>query len=124
MSRVGASKTPRSGPTGDRDNRRRPHAVRPAEDRVRQIHGPCETLKTLPETASLLTPGTTFAELDRVAVARSDKGAARPMDEALDRLFRSIESPASSLVLASNRSSPHADRLFIGLFAGGGEIPR
>ena len=78
VSRVGASETPRSGPTGDRDNRRRPHAVRPAEDGVRQIHGPCETLKTLPETASLLTPGTTFAELDRVAVAQKRQGRRAP----------------------------------------------
>ena len=58
------------------------------------IMTPYEKLKSLPEAAVYLTPGTTFQELDAVAFALSDNDAARALHEARARLFRSIDPAA------------------------------
>ena len=55
---------------------------------------PYEKLKSLPGAAACLTPGTTFAQLDAVASALSDNAAARALNEARIRLFRSIDPAA------------------------------
>ena len=57
-------------------------------------HTPYEKLKSLPEAAVYLTPGTTFQQLDAVAFALSDNDAARALHEARARLFRSIDPAA------------------------------
>ena len=68
------------------------------------IMTPYEKLKSLPDAAACLKPGTTFAKLDAVAVAMSDNDneAAQALDEARTRLFRSID-PA---VAVGNRVTP------------------
>ena len=60
------------------------------------IMTPYEKLKSLPDAAACLKPGTTFAKLDAVAVAvaMSDNEAAQALDEARTRLFRSIHPAA------------------------------
>ena len=58
------------------------------------IMTPYEKLKSLPEAAVYLTPGTTFQQLDAVAFALSDNDAARALHEARARLFRSIDPAA------------------------------
>ena len=58
------------------------------------IMTPYEKLKSLPEAAVYLTPGTTFQPLDAVAFALSDNDAARALHEARARLFRSIDPAA------------------------------
>ena len=59
------------------------------------IMTPYEKLKSLPEAAAYLTPGTTFQQLDdAVAFALSDNDAARALHEARARLFRSIDPAA------------------------------
>ena len=60
------------------------------------IMTPYEKLTSLPEAAVYLTPGTTFQQLDAVAVAvaLSDNDAARALHEARARLFRSIDPAA------------------------------
>ena len=60
------------------------------------IMTPYEKLKSLPDAAACLKPGTTFAKLDAVAVAvaMSDNEAAQALDEARTRLFRSIDPAA------------------------------
>ena len=71
-----------------------------AKGRVRKryrdadIMTPYEKLKSLPNAAACLKPGTTFAELDAAASATSDNEAARALNQARDRLFASI-SPAA-----------------------------
>ena len=55
---------------------------------------PYEKLKSLPDAAACLKPGTTFAKLDAVAFAMSDNEAAQALDEARTRLFRSIHPAA------------------------------
>ena len=71
-----------------------------AKGRVRKryrdadIMTPYEKLKSLPGAAACLTPGTTFAQLDAVASALSDNAAARALNEARIRLFRSIDPAA------------------------------
>ena len=49
---------------------------------------PYERLKSLPDAASCLKPGTTFADLDAIATAVSDNDAARALSEATVRLLR------------------------------------
>ena len=58
------------------------------------IMTPYEKLKSLPNAAACLKPGTTFSQLDAVASASSDNEAARALNEARDRLFRSIDPAA------------------------------
>ena len=58
------------------------------------IMTPYEKLKSLPDAAACLKPGTTFAKLAAVAVAMSDNEAAQALDEARTRLFRSIDPAA------------------------------
>ena len=58
------------------------------------IMTPYEKLKSLPDAAACLKPGTTFAKLDAVAFAMSDNEAAQALDEARTRLFRSIHPAA------------------------------
>ena len=58
------------------------------------IMTPYEKLKSLPNAAACLKPGTTFTQLDAVASASSDNEAARALNEARDRLFRSIDPAA------------------------------
>ena len=71
-----------------------------AKGRVRKryrdadIMTPYEKLKSLPGAAACLTPGTTFAQLDAVASALSDNAAARALNAARIRLFRSIDPAA------------------------------
>ena len=66
------------------------------------IMTPYEKLKSLPNAAACLKPGTTFGKLAAVAVAMSDNEAAQALDEAPTRLFRSIH-PA---VAVGNRVTP------------------
>ena len=56
------------------------------------IMTPYEKLKSLPNAAACLKPGTTFGKL--AAVAMSDNEAAQALDEARTRLFRSIHPAA------------------------------
>ena len=71
-----------------------------AKGRVRKryrdadIMTPYEKLKSLPNAAACLKPGTTFAELDAAASATSDNEAARALNQARDRLFASIDPAA------------------------------
>ena len=56
---------------------------------VRQadIRTPYEALRALPEVASYLRQGMTFAELDREAYAKTDLHAARDLQEAREARF-------------------------------------
>ena len=71
-----------------------------AKGRVRKryrdadIMTPYEKLKSLPNAAACLKPGTTFAELDAAASATSDNEAARALNQARDHLFASIDPAA------------------------------
>ena len=51
---------------------------------------PYDRLKSLPGAARYLTAGTTFAQLDAIAVAMSDSAAVRDLNEAGTRLFRPL----------------------------------
>ena len=53
-----------------------------------------EKLKSLPNAAACLKPGTSFDQLDAVAAAMSDNDAARALNQARDRLFVSIDPAA------------------------------
>ena len=53
---------------------------------------PYEKLKSLPNAAACLKLGTSFDQLD--AVAMSDSDAARALNQARDRLFASIDPAA------------------------------
>ena len=55
---------------------------------------PYEKLKSLPDADACLKPGTTFAQLDADAAARSDNEAARALNQARERLFRTINPAA------------------------------
>ena len=55
---------------------------------------PYEKLKSLPDAAACLKPGTTFDQLDAAATARSDNEAARALNHARERLFRSLNPAA------------------------------
>ena len=71
-----------------------------AKGRVRRryrhadVMTPYEKLKSLPDADACLKPGTTFAQLDAVAAARSDNEAARALNQARERLFRAINPAA------------------------------
>ena len=70
--------------------------VRDAKGKVRRryrrqdVATPYEKLKSLPDAARFLKPGTTFAALDPVAHAMSDLDANRRANRARDELFRTI----------------------------------
>ncbi len=55
---------------------------------------PYEKLKSLPNAAACLKPGTAFDELDAIAAALSDNEAARALNQARDRLFAAIDPAA------------------------------
>ncbi len=71
-----------------------------AQGRIRKryrhadVMTPYERLKSLPDAAACLKPGTTFDPLDAVATARSDNEAARALNQARERLFRSLDPAA------------------------------
>ena len=71
-----------------------------AKGRVRKryphanVMTPYEKLKSLPNAAACLKPGTSFDQLDAVAAAMSDNDAARALNQARDRLFVSIDPAA------------------------------
>ena len=71
-----------------------------AKGRVRKryphanVMTPYEKLKSLPDAAACLKPGTSFDELDAAAAEMSDNDAARALNEARDRLFASIDPAA------------------------------
>ena len=71
-----------------------------AKGRVRKryphanVMTPYEKLKSLPNAAACLKPGTSFDQLDAVAAAMSDNDAARALNQARDRLFDSIDPAA------------------------------
>ena len=71
-----------------------------AKGRVRKryphanVMTPYEKLKSLPNAAACLKPGTSFDQLDAVAAAMSDNDAARALNQARDRLFASIDPAA------------------------------
>ena len=72
-----------------------------AKGRVRKryphanVMTPYEKLKSLPNAAACLKPGTSFDQLDAVAAAAmSDNDAARALNQARDRLFASIDPAA------------------------------
>ena len=66
------------------------------------IMTPYEKLKSLPDAAACLKPGTTFAKLDAVAVAvaMSDNEAAQALDEARTR-FVPVHRPGGGLKVCS-----------------------
>ena len=68
-----------------RVRKRYPHA---------NVMTPYEKLKSLPNAAGCLKPGTAFDQLDAVAAAMSDNDAARALNQARDRLFGSINPAA------------------------------
>ena len=76
-----------------------PVEVVDAKGRVRKryphanVMTPYEKLKSLPNAADCLKPGTSFDELDAVAAAMSDNDAARALNQARDRLFAAIDPP-------------------------------
>jgi hypothetical protein len=57
---------------------------------------PYDKLKSLPEAHRYLKPGVTFEQLDDIAMQHSDNEAARLLNEARARLFRSINSARNS----------------------------
>ncbi len=71
-----------------------------AKGRVRKrypyanVMTPYEKLKSLPNAAACLKPGTAFDELDAIAAALSDNEAARALNQARDRLFAAIDPAA------------------------------
>ena len=71
-----------------------------AKGRVRKrypqanVMTPYEKLKSLPDAAACLKPGTSFDVLDAVAAEMSDNDAARALNQARDRLFASIDPAA------------------------------
>ena len=71
-----------------------------AKGRVRKryphanVMTPYEKLKSLPNAAACLKPGTSFDQFDAVAAAMSDNDAARARNQARDRLFASIDPAA------------------------------
>ena len=77
-----------------------PSEVVDAKGRVRKryrdadIMTPYEKLKSLPRAADYLNDGTTFEQLDKVAFQQSDNDAARAVEAARTRLFRSIHPAA------------------------------
>ena len=77
-----------------------PVEVVDAKGRVRKryphanVMTPYEKLKSLPNAADCLKPGTSFDELDAVAAAMSDNDAARALNQARDRLFAAIDPAA------------------------------
>jgi hypothetical protein len=58
--------------------------------RYKNMMTPYEKLKSLPNAHHYLKPGTTFQQLDAAACAMSDNDAARQLNQARVRLFRSI----------------------------------
>lgn len=58
--------------------------------RYEHMMTPYEKLKSLPNAHHYLKPGTTFQQLDAEACAMSDNDAARQLNQARARLFRSI----------------------------------
>lgn len=69
--------------------RKRRKMYRPAD-----IRTPYEVLRALPEVASYLRPGVTFAELDREAHANTDLEAARDLQKAREARFVELRSAA------------------------------
>jgi hypothetical protein len=55
-----------------------------------QMTTPYEKLKSLPEDASYLKPGISLQDLDAIAYAISDNKAAKQMNEAKQKLFKTI----------------------------------
>ncbi len=55
-----------------------------------QMMTPYEKLKSLPEAASYLKAGITFQDLDAIAYAISDNEAAKHMNEAKQKLFKTV----------------------------------
>ena len=77
-----------------------PHEQVDAKGRVRKryrhadVMTPYEKLQSLPDAAACLKSGTTFDQLDALATARSDNEAARALNHARERLFRSLDPAA------------------------------
>ena len=55
-----------------------------------EMKTPYDKLKSLPQADTFLSPGTTFAQLDAIALAISDNEAAKNMNEAKRTLFKTI----------------------------------
>jgi hypothetical protein len=51
---------------------------------------PYDELKSLPEADTSLKPGVTFEQLDAIALSISDNEAAKQMNEAKRKLFKTI----------------------------------
>jgi len=51
---------------------------------------PYEKLKSVPDAERYLKPGTTFEQLDEIALSISDNEAVKQMNEAKRELFKSI----------------------------------
>ena len=62
------------------------------------IMTPYERLKSLRRADDYLSPGTSFAQLDAIALAMTDNQAARMLTNACLRLFGSIKSPTAASV--------------------------
>ena len=58
--------------------------------RYEQMMTPYDKLKSLPEASQYLKPGVTFEQLDAIAYAISDNEAALRLNQAREKLFRSI----------------------------------
>ena len=74
------------------------HAAARGRVRRRYPHSnvmtPYEKLKSLPDAAACLKPGTSFDQLDAAAAAKTDNDAAHALNQARDRLFASIDPAA------------------------------
>ncbi|MCU7906455.1 MAG: hypothetical protein KZQ76_11570 [Candidatus Thiodiazotropha sp. (ex Epidulcina cf. delphinae)] len=55
-----------------------------------EMKTPYDKLKPLPEADTFLKPGITFDQLDAIALAISDNEAAKQMNEAKHKLFKTI----------------------------------
>ena len=55
-----------------------------------EMKTPYDKLKSLPEVDTLLKPGITFEQLDAIALSISDNEAAKQMNEAKRKLFKTI----------------------------------
>ncbi len=64
--------------------------------RYEHMKTPYEKLKSIPEAASFLKPGTTFAELDAKAMAMTDNQAAEQLNREREKLFQTIKNPKAA----------------------------
>ena len=64
--------------------------------RHQDLMTPYDKLKSLSDAERYLKPGVTFEQLDAIAYAISDNQAARPLQQARQELFRTINDSLTS----------------------------